>query len=121
MPYNRGFAAACRNVTAVNLTNGLHSSITEQGDLHCGTNISSTGTSAVARSSSLLSNINLSGCWEITDIGISFMAYSCPILRNINLTACRKITNNGVSALARCCPLLNSINFSKCLKITDIV
>ena len=110
-----GFADGCLDRRNVNVHNGHDTIYSEQKK-----NMSNSGASAPARSSSLLQNVNLSACEKITDMGISALGRSCPHLSSINLHNCEQITDLGISALAYSCPHLIKINISYCKEITDM-
>ena len=116
-----GFADACCNVSdAVNFPHvGIGTGLRGICLLSC-ERITDIGISAFARSSHLLSDIDISSCKSITDVGISALGRSCPLLTDINVYNCENITDVGVSALGLGCPLLTNINLYSCRNIAAI-
>ena len=81
-------------------------------------NVTSIGLLNLTRGSPHLSNINISGCWWLTNADLVAVGQNCNCLRTINLSG-TDIGDEGVVGIADNCPLLSSINLDRNSLITN--
>jgi hypothetical protein len=66
-----------------------------------------------------LTNVNFSECEGVTDADVINLAKHCAKLTSIDFAGCSELTDNAVVALAEHCLLLFSVNFERCAALTD--
>ncbi|KXS20742.1 RNI-like protein [Gonapodya prolifera JEL478] len=65
-----------------------------------------------------LINLDLGGCWDVTDAGLISIGVGCRSLEVLNLSNCRKITDEGVTFLMANASSLRSLSLSYCKNIS---
>lgn len=65
-----------------------------------------------------LVDIDLCGCFRITDLGVVWLVWHCPNVVRLDLHCCRRITNASLAAIAEQLHALHFLNLSGCRKIS---
>ena len=68
--------------------------------------------------SSVLEELNIMKCTNVTDIGVALLASYCSNLRALNVRGCIQLTDKSISACLRQCKLLRSFSIASLLKVT---
>ncbi|MFA5074853.1 MAG: hypothetical protein WC436_02005 [Candidatus Babeliales bacterium] len=75
--------------------------------------------SAITECNPLLEELNLSGCYKITDKGFTFIGNKCRALKNLKLSGCNNILDDTFRHIFRECPQLIKISIDGCSKISN--
>eukprot|EP01036_Dinobryon_divergens_P031735 gene31735-41190_t len=127
-------AEGCKNLVSINI--GWCQGITDQG-LIC----------LVSSSNSLLLELDIGGCSNLSDLSLEKIAEHCPLLHRLNISynsnftdsglaffskyrlhnlsfihlgKCSLLTEEGFAIFAEACPSLQELDLYSCDKITDI-
>lgn len=57
---------------------------------------------------------------QVTDVGLWCVARHTTALRELNVSGCDSITNIGLRSLAICCDKMEQLDFTGCTRLTDI-
>ncbi|MFA5075101.1 MAG: hypothetical protein WC436_03270, partial [Candidatus Babeliales bacterium] len=71
--------------------------------------------------SSILKEINLNNCVQITDKAIKEIAYNCRFLEFLHLSGCNQITDEAIKELLFCCPNLRRLYIYERNNISDLL
>ncbi|KAF0727144.1 hypothetical protein AaE_009546, partial [Aphanomyces astaci] len=66
-----------------------------------------------------LKKINLRGCVSATSVGLSYVLQGCASLVHVNFTAIEQCTNAVVQEIAKCCAALKELILAQCVRVTD--
>ncbi|XP_065579653.1 uncharacterized protein LOC136039741 isoform X2 [Artemia franciscana] len=66
-----------------------------------------------------IEELNLSGCYEVTDLGLSILLPELKRLRVLNLKGCREVTSKTLETVKTYCPKLRHLGVSKTSDIRD--
>lgn len=66
-----------------------------------------------------LTNLNLSGCYQITDDDLKLIAHACPHVSELNLSECKGIEDKGITDLVHSSHQLTQLNLNYCTTLTD--
>eukprot|EP00455_Lapot_gusevi_P041182 TRINITY_DN4748_c0_g1_i10.p1 TRINITY_DN4748_c0_g1~~TRINITY_DN4748_c0_g1_i10.p1 ORF type:complete len:479 (-),score=146.30 TRINITY_DN4748_c0_g1_i10:48-1484(-) len=81
-------------------------------------NLTDASLNAIA-GATLLRELELSECRDVSDAGVKQIAQSCPALRTLTLSHCRSITDEALQALAQTCTQLEEVGLGWCDQLTD--
>lgn len=57
---------------------------------------------------------------QVTDVGLWCIARHTTALRELNISGCHRVTNIGLRSLAICCDKMEQLDFTSCTRLTDL-